>query len=235
MTSNDLQVRYHAVCQAIETACRAAQRPIDSVRLLAVSKTKPAEDIARLADLGVREFGENYLQEALDKQAELRDRDLIWHFIGHIQSNKTREIAQNFDWVHTVDRRKIVQRLNDARAHCATPLNVLIQVNVDDAPTKSGVAPTDLTGLVEEVMNSPHLQLRGLMSIPDPVSEEALIASHQLLASLLATLKHRFPQAMLDTLSMGMTQDLAPAIAAGSTCVRIGTALFGQRTPRSER
>lgn len=234
MTCNELHARYDAVCKAIEDACQAARRPVETVRLLAVSKTKPASEIAQLADLGVREFGENYLQEALDKQAQLRDRDLIWHFIGHIQSNKSREIAQHFDWVHTVDRPKIVQRLNHARAESATPLNVLIQVNVDDAPTKSGVAPADLDELVEEVIDSPHLRLRGLMSIPDPVSEEALIASHQQLAHLMAGLTHRFPQAPLDTLSMGMTQDLVQAIAAGSTCVRIGTALFGQRTPRGE-
>lgn len=235
MTADDLQIRYGEVRRAIEVACRSAHRPIESVRLLAVSKTKPAEDIARLADLGVCEFGENYLQEALAKQAALRDRALIWHFIGHIQSNKTAEIAQHFDWVHTVDRTKIVERLNQARAASASPLNVLIQVNVDNAPTKSGVPPADLKTLVEAVMNSPHLTLRGLMSIPDPVSRDALVTSHQELASLMSDLQTQFPQASLDTLSMGMTDDLTEAIAAGSTCIRIGTALFGQRTPRGER
>ena len=234
MTVDDLQIRYGKVRDAIELACRAAQRPIESVRLLAVSKSKPADDIARLADLGVREFGENYLQEALTKQAALADQPLIWHFIGHIQSNKTTEIAQHFDWVHTVDRIKIVQRLNQARAASASPLNVLIQVNVDNAPTKSGIPPADLNTLVEAVMNSPNLLLRGLMSLPDPISQDALVASHRQLASLMTGLQQRFPQASLDTLSMGMTDDLTQAIAAGSTCVRIGTALFGQRTPRGE-
>lgn len=232
MPNDDLVARYHQVMTDIGNACHLAHRPTDSVRLLAVSKTKPADAIATLVELGVREFGENYLQEALEKQHQLRDLPITWHFIGHIQSNKTTEIAQQFDWVQTVDRAKIVQRLNQARALVGRPLNVLIQVNVDQAATKSGVSPDAVDALVEQILESPHLQLRGLMSIPDPVGREALRAAHAQLADLFGGLRGRYPEAPIDTLSMGMTDDLADAIAAGSTCVRIGTALFGQRTPR---
>jgi pyridoxal phosphate enzyme (YggS family) len=199
--------------------------------LLAVSKTKPSSDIQMLHALGQRSFGENYVQEAVEKIHELQGLDIEWHYIGHIQSNKTKLIATEFDWVHTVDREKIASRLNDARD--GDPLNILIQVNVDLAETKSGVPPTDLKALAMAIWKLPHLTLRGLMSIPDPVSENDLQRAHQQLKALFEEIKadHPTPE-IFDTLSMGMTNDLELAISEGSTMVRIGTALFGARAPK---
>ena len=181
--------------------------------------------------LGQRSFGENYVQEAVDKIHELQGLDIEWHYIGHIQSNKTKVIATEFDWVHTVDREKIASRLNDARD--GDPLNILIQVNVDLAETKSGVSPTDLKALAMAIWKLPHLKLRGLMSIPDPVSENDLQRAHQQLKVLFEEIKadHPTPE-IFDTLSMGMTNDLELAISEGSTMVRIDTALFGARAPK---
>ena len=229
--ATELKQHLTVIDTAIREAASACGREPESIQLLAVSKTKPSSDIQMLHALGQRSFGENYVQEAVDKIHELQGLDIEWHYIGHIQSNKTKLIATEFDWVHTVDREKIASRLNDARD--GDPLNILIQVNVDLAETKSGVSPTDLKALAMAIWKLPHLKLRGLMSIPDPVSENDLQRAHQQLKALFEKIKadHPTPE-IFDTLSMGMTNDLELAISEGSTMVRIGTALFGARTPK---
>lgn len=229
--ATELKQHLTVIDTAIREAASACGRDPESIQLLAVSKTKPSSDIQMLHALGQRSFGENYVQEAVDKIHELQGLDIEWHYIGHIQSNKTKLIATEFDWVHTVDREKIASRLNDARD--GDPLNILIQVNVDLAVTKSGVSPTDLKALAMAIWKLPHLKLRGLMSIPDPVSENDLQRAHQQLKALFEEIKagHPTPE-IFDTLSMGMTNDLELAISEGSTMVRIGTALFGARAPK---
>ncbi|MEQ5836584.1 YggS family pyridoxal phosphate-dependent enzyme [Marinobacter sp. NFXS9] len=220
------------VTRRIQKATMAANRPADSVRLLAVSKRKPPEDLRVAADAGQIAFGENYLQEALDKMSALADLPTLeWHFIGPIQSNKTRDIAAHFDWVHSVDRLKIARRLNDQRPANLAPLNICLQVNIDNEDTKSGAALADIPALAAEVLTLPHLCLRGLMAIPDPDQPESdLRQSFQALADALAQLRQTHPEAQgLDTLSMGMSGDLETAIAEGATLVRVGTALFGAR------
>jgi pyridoxal phosphate enzyme (YggS family) len=213
------------VSSRIHAATLAANRAENSVQLLAVSKTKPAQALREAYAAGLRDFGENYLQEALGKQLELADLPLIWHFIGPIQSNKTRAIAEHFDWVHSVDRLKIAQRLSEQRPADLPPLNICIQVNVSGEASKSGCAPADLPALANAISELPRLKLRGLMAIPEPtedrVAQDAAFAAVQ---SLQASLN--LP---LDTLSMGMSHDLESAIAMGATWVRIGTALFGAR------
>ncbi len=209
----------------IQTATQAAHRPENSVQLLAVSKTKPAEALREAYAAGLRDFGENYLQEALSKQLELADLPLIWHFIGPIQSNKTRAIAEHFDWVHSVDRLKIAQRLSEQRPAELPLLNICIQVNVSGEASKSGCAPDDLPALAAAISALPRLKLRGLMAIPEPTDDraeqDAAFAAVQKLQTSL--------DLPLDTLSMGMSHDLESAIAQGATWVRIGTALFGAR------
>lgn len=229
--SSQLQENLVAIQGRMEAAMLSHNRPIGAVELLPVSKTKPASDIEALSALGLTAFGENYVQEAINKIQALNHLDLTWHYIGNIQSNKTQPIAQYFDWVHTVDREKIATRLNDARE--GAPLNVLIQVNVDHAPTKSGVHPDALDALVDHVLACPKLRLRGLMSIPDPSDALELAQSHAHLKRLFDEIQSsgRASQ-QFDTLSMGMTTDLELAIAHGSTMVRIGTALFGARAPK---
>lgn len=229
--ATELKQHLTVIDTAIREAASACGRDPESIQLLAVSKTKPSSDIQMLHALGQRSFGENYVQEAVEKIHELQGLDIEWHYIGHIQSNKTKLIATEFDWVHTVDREKIASRLNDARD--GDPLNILIQVNVDLAETKSGVSPTDLKALAMAIWKLPHLKLRGLMSIPDPVSENDLQRAHQQLKALFEEIKadHPTPE-IFDTLSMGMTNDLELAISEGSTMVRIGTALFGARAPK---
>ena len=217
------------VAARIRRAEQAAQRAADSVQLLAVSKTKPAAAVREAYAAGVRDFGENYLQEALGKQRELTDLPLCWHFIGPIQSNKTRDIAQNFAWVHSVDRLKIAQRLSEQRPAELPPLNICIQVNVSGEASKSGCTPADLPALAAAISALPHLTLRGLMAIPEPTDDRAeqdaaFAAVRELNKSLQDSLN--LP---LDTLSMGMSHDLESAIAQGATWVRIGTALFGAR------
>ena len=213
------------VAARIREAAQAVHRDAATVGLLAVSKTQPAAVIREAFAAGLRDFGENYLQEALDKQVELDDLPLIWHFIGPIQSNKTKAIAEHFDWVHSVDRLKIAQRLSDQRPATLPPLNVCLQVNVSGEASKSGCAPQELRPLAEAVAAMPQLRLRGLMCIPapteDPAEQRAAFARLRLLRDELAL--------DLDTLSMGMSQDLEAAIAEGATWVRIGTALFGAR------
>ena len=217
------------VSSRINAATLAANRAENSVQLLAVSKTKPAQDLREAYAAGQRDFGENYLQEALGKQLELADLPLIWHFIGPIQSNKTRAIAEHFDWVHSVDRLKIAQRLSEQRPAGLPPLNICIQVNVSGEASKSGCTPADLPALASAINALPRLKLRGLMAIPEPTEDRAaqdaaFAAVRDLINSLQASLN--LP---LDTLAMGMSHDLESAIAQGATWVRIGTALFGAR------
>ncbi|HDS1696745.1 MULTISPECIES: YggS family pyridoxal phosphate-dependent enzyme [unclassified Pseudomonas] len=214
-----------AISARIASAAQAVGRDPASVQLLAVSKTKPASAIREIHAAGVRDFGENYLQEALTKQQALSDLPLIWHFIGPIQSNKTKAIAEHFDWVHSVDRLKIAQRLSEQRPAGLAPLNICLQVNVSGEDSKSGCAPADLPALAVAVAALPNLRLRGLMAIPEPTedrtTQEAAFASLRKLQEGLGL--------GLDTLSMGMSHDLEAAIAQGATWVRIGTALFGAR------
>jgi pyridoxal phosphate enzyme (YggS family) len=213
------------VSSRINAATLAANRAENSVHLLAVSKTKPAQDLREAYAAGLRDFGENYLQEALGKQLELTDLPLIWHFIGPIQSNKTRAIAEHFDWVHSVDRLKIAQRLSEQRPANLPPLNICIQVNVSGEASKSGCTPADLPALANAICALPRLKLRGLMAIPEPTEDRtAQDAAFAAVQTLQASLN--LP---LDTLSMGMSHDLESAIAQGATWVRIGTALFGAR------
>ncbi|MBY6205973.1 MULTISPECIES: YggS family pyridoxal phosphate-dependent enzyme [Halomonas] len=212
-------------------ALEAAQRGPDDALLLAVSKTKPASMIREAYEQGQRDFGENYLQEALEKQKALADCDAIcWHFIGPLQSNKTRDVAEHFAWVHSVDRVKIARRLSEQRPAHLPPLNICLQVNVSNEPSKSGVGLEDLPELAAQVAALPGLQLRGLMTIPAPCDDtKAQRQPFRQLASALARLREQLPQAPLDTLSMGMSADLEAAIAEGATMVRLGTAIFGSR------
>ena len=214
-----------SVAARIAAAANAAGRDESSIHLLAVSKSKPVAALREAHAAGIRDFGENYLQEALGKQLELVDLPLTWHFIGPIQSNKTRAIAEHFDWVHSVDRLKIAQRLSEQRPAELPPLNICIQVNVSGEASKSGCAPADLPALATAIAQLPRLRLRGLMAIPEPTDERAaqdaaFAAVRQLQEQL---------NLDLDTLSMGMSHDLESAIAQGATWVRIGTALFGAR------
>lgn len=221
--------RLDRVQRQIINALLQSERPIDGAELLAVSKTRTADDILTLYRLGQHRFGENYLQEALQKMAALTAYDIEWHFIGPIQSNKTREIANHFSWVHSVDRLKVARRLNEQRPEGLPPLNICLQVNVSEEQSKSGCSLEELPKLADEIVKLPHLQLRGLMAIPAPgvdfaQQRQPFRALREALERLNASGHH------LDTLSMGMSADLNAAIAEGATLVRIGTALFGPRT-----
>ena len=209
----------------IRAAAEAVQRDVTSIHLLAVSKTKPAAALREAYAAGIRDFGENYLQEARAKQVELTDLPLSWHFIGPIQSNKTREIAEHFAWVHSVDRLKIAQRLSEQRPADLPPLNICIQVNVSGEASKSGCTPEDLPALAAAIQALPSLTLRGLMAIPEPTEVRA---EQDAAFAKVRSLQHSLNMG-LDTLSMGMSHDLESAIAQGATWVRIGTALFGAR------
>jgi pyridoxal phosphate enzyme (YggS family) len=216
------------VLSRISAAAIQASRPVDDITLIAVSKTKPANDIEAAAACGLTHFGENYLQEALDKIETLGELNLAWHFIGPIQSNKTRPIAEHFDWVHSVDRLKIAQRLSDQRPANLDPLNICLQVNISNEDTKSGVSTEQVAELARAMTALPNIRLRGLMAIPKPSDDPAeQAAAFEAVATLFHTLRRTIPE--LDTLSMGMSQDLEAAIAAGSTMVRIGTDIFGAR------
>ena len=206
-------------------AARACGRNPDEVSLVAVSKTFPADAIRAAAACGQRHFGENYLQEARAKQEELADLDLVWHFIGPIQSNKTRELAEHFDWVHGIEREKIARRLSEQRPAGLNPINVCIQVNVSGEASKSGVAPDELTALALLVSSLPGLKLRGLMAIPEPGGDPR--PRFRLLREMLNGLGAQ--GLSVDTLSMGMSDDFEIAIAEGATIVRVGSAIFGQR------
>ena len=212
----------------IATACRAAGRAPDAVALLAVSKTFCADAVRAAHAAGQHAFGENYIQEAVDKIDALRDLPLQWHCIGPIQSNKTRLVAERYDWAHSVDRLKIAERLSAQRPDDLAPLQVCLQVNIDGGPTKSGVAPAEALALARTVAALPRLKLRGLMTIPEPAPDfEAALAVHRRARALFDELNA--DGLALDTLSMGMSADLEAAIAAGSTLVRVGTAIFGAR------
>ena len=215
----------------IATACAAAGRNVEDVTLLAVSKTWGADAVRAAWEAGQTAFGENYVQEAVAKIAALRDLPVQWHCIGPLQSNKTRVVAEHFDWVHTVDRLKIAERLSEQRPEALAPLNVCIQVNIDGGPSKSGVAPAEAPALAQAVAQLPRLRLRGLMTIPDITSDLiAARAIHSRARALFDQLNHE--GLALDTLSMGMSADLEPAIAAGATMVRVGSAIFGTRPPK---
>ena len=210
-------------------AAKAFGRDPDSILLLAVSKKKTAADIRHCYQLGQRDFGENYLQEAQQKIQQLQDLEICWHFIGAIQSNKTRAIAEAFDWAHCVDRAKIARRLSEQRPADRSPLNVCIQVNLDHEDSKAGTDPDEVATLAAEIAGLPGIRLRGLMTIPAP--RETLAEQRQPFARLAAMQDGLRQQGIdCDTLSMGMTQDLEAAVAEGSTLLRIGTAIFGERT-----
>jgi pyridoxal phosphate enzyme (YggS family) len=231
--SNILRDKLHAVQARIAKACADSGRPGSSVQLLAVSKTFSADDVRQVAASGQRDFGENYIQEGVDKIIASQDARsaLVWHCIGPIQSNKTKLVAEHFDWAHTVDRLKIAQRLNDQRPAHLAPLNVCLQVNIDGGETKSGIAPADVLALAAEVAKLPRLVLRGLMTIPDPVDGfDEQVAVHAKARTLFDGVKAALNLPQFDTLSMGMTGDLEAAVHAGSTMVRVGTAIFGGRT-----
>jgi len=221
---NNLQ----SVHARIAAACAAAQRDVNQVTLLAVSKTFGPDAVRQAHACGQAAFGENYIQEAVEKIALLADLPLQWHCIGPIQSNKTRLVAQHFDWAQTVDRLKTAQRLSDQRPEGKAPLQVCIQVNIDGGATKAGVAPDEVLGLAREVARLPRLQLRGLMTLPEPSADaEAQYAVHMRSRALFDELRQA--GLAIDTLSMGMTADLEAAVRAGSSMVRVGTAIFGGR------
>jgi pyridoxal phosphate enzyme (YggS family) len=222
--------KLQAVTAQIVAAARNAGRDPSEIALLAVSKTISPDLLMEAHAAGQRAFGENYLQEALDKMAALKDRapDIEWHFIGPIQSNKTRPIAENFSWVHSVDRLKIAQRLSEQRPSGLPPLNICVQVNVSGEASKSGCTPQDLPALAQALARLPGLSLRGLMTIPEPAATEA--GQRRPLRTLRELADQLRAQGLvLDTLSMGMSADLDAAIAEGATMVRIGTAIFGER------
>ncbi|MBK6569831.1 YggS family pyridoxal phosphate-dependent enzyme [Candidatus Aalborgicola defluviihabitans] len=224
MIADNLQRIHDRIAQA----CQASDRLPTSVGLLAVSKTFGPDAVVQAHAAGQTAFGENYIQEAVDKITALTHLPLQWHCIGPIQSNKTRLVATHFDWVHTVDRLKIAQRLSEQRPAHLPPLQVCIQVNVDGGPTKSGVAPAEALALAREVATLPRLQVRGLMCIPEPAPD--FVAACVVFARARALFDDINSAGMaLDTLSMGMSADLEAAIASGSTLVRVGSAIFGER------
>jgi pyridoxal phosphate enzyme (YggS family) len=223
-----IQTQLQTVRERITAACLAAGRAPDAVSLLAVSKTFDAQAVAEAHAAGQTAFGENYIQEALQKITALRHFPLQWHCIGPIQSNKTRLVAEHFDWVHTVDRLKVAQRLSEQRPAGLPPLQVCLQVNVDGGDTKSGVPPEAALALARQVATLPHLQLRGIMSIPEPAPD--FVAACALFSRVKAVFDALNAEGLaLDTLSMGMSADMEAAIHAGSTLVRVGTAIFGGR------
>ena len=211
----------------IEKTALRSHRDKSDVLLLAVSKKHGADKIREAYDWGQRDFGENYLQESIEKQDALKDLAINWHFIGPIQSNKTRAIAENFDWVHSVDRLKIAERLNNQRPPELGPINICLQVNIDNEASKSGVLPEDVADLAEQVSKMPLLRLRGLMAIPQKQSSDAA-SPHNRMRTLFEQTKNKLPEDF-DTLSLGMSGDLEAAIENGATIVRIGTDIFGSR------
>ena len=226
--SHTIAERLQKTLTRIEKATTQYGRQRDEVQLIAVSKTQTADSLRTAYSLGQRHFGENYLQEALDKMTRLSDCNITWHFIGSIQSNKTKIIAEKFNWVHSIDRLKIAQRLNNARPEDLEPLNVCLQVNISEENTKSGINASDIHELAHQVATLPKLRLRGLMALP------AAYENFEQQRTSFATLKQQFDELKqsglpLDTLSMGMSNDLEAAIAEGATLVRIGSAIFGPR------
>lgn len=226
LSMNYLQDARQHVLQQIQSACEHAQRAPETVQLLAVSKTHPSESLREMYVAGQRAFGENYLQEALEKIEALHDLDIEWHFIGHVQRNKTKHLAEKFDWVHGVDRLIIAERLSNQRGDDQSALNICLQVNIDGQDSKDGCAPDEVAELVAQISQLPKIKLRGLMVIPAPDNTAAFADAKALFDAVKD--QHAHPQDW-DTLSMGMSSDLEAAIAAGSTMVRVGTALFGAR------
>ncbi len=227
---SSLPERLTAVHHDIDCACEKAQRARDSVTLVAVSKKHPSEAIYAAYENGQRDFGENYLNEALEKQTLLTDLDIRWHYIGSMQSNKTRKIAENFAWVHTVDNFKIARRLSEQRPANMPPINICLQINIDAEESKSGLLPDVpmLLALAQNIDTLPHVVLRGLMCIPAPKqTQEEEIDTFTSMNTLMQQLNEH--DLSLDTLSMGMSDDLDSAISCGATIVRVGTAIFGQR------
>lgn len=227
-----IQQNLEAVRHRIAEAAQQCDRSPKEVQLLAVSKTKPVEAIQEAIDAGQCLFGENYVQEGVDKIQHFNNTSesgqLEWHFIGPLQSNKSRLVAEHFHWMHTLDREKIARRLSEQRPATMPPLNVLIQINISDEQSKSGIKLEELSELAAQIHDLPHLTLRGLMTIPAPESDPARqLAVFQKMTQAFHQLKSAYPQ--IDTLSMGMTDDMDNAIRAGSTMVRIGTAIFGAR------
>jgi pyridoxal phosphate enzyme (YggS family) len=223
-----IDAKLQQVRQRIALACAAARRDVRSVTLLAVSKTFPVTDLREAFDVGQRAFGENYVQEALQKMDALAALPIEWHLIGPLQSNKTRIVAERFQWVHGVDRLKVAQRLSDQRPAHLPPLNVCLEVNIDGEATKSGLAVDEVAAVARAVAALPGLRLRGLMAIPEPAANfEAQRVPHRRLRELFGALRRE--GLALDTLSIGMSADLEAAIAEGATMVRIGTAIFGAR------
>ena len=235
LVENELVTQWQQVCQQVldsttNTAVVPKLIPENEIVLVAVSKTKPADMIATLARHGQRHFGENYLQEAIEKIVDLKQdakcADIVWHYIGSIQRNKTHDIAKHFDWVQTLERDIIAKRLNDQRPKEMPALNVLIQLNIDDEESKSGCSPNELPKLIETIKAYESLQLRGLMIIPAKENTNAFARTKQIFDDI----KQSYPELrQWDTLSMGMSDDMAEAIASGSTMVRVGTAIFGSR------
>lgn len=219
--------------QQIDQSCQNAQRLNGEVKLLAVSKTKPVEAVLAAVQAGQTAFGENYVQEAVEKIQFCQQQgvNLEWHFIGALQSNKTRLVAEYFDWFQTLDRRKIADRLNEQRGEQKAPLNVLIQINISDEQSKAGIQPDEMLLLAKHISNLPHLCLRGLMAIPAATENAGeQLAAFSAMQKLFDLLKNTFPHQQIDTLSMGMSDDMDNAIKCGSTMVRIGTAIFGKRS-----
>ena len=223
---NSLQTARNSVLEQIKSACKLGNRAEKDVQLLAVSKTQPSETLQKMYETGQRSFGENYLQEALDKIEALKGLEIEWHFIGHVQRNKTKHLAETFAWVHGVDRFIIAERLSNQREETQEPLNICLQVNIDAQETKDGCQPDEVAELVKTISQLPNLKLRGLMVIPAPNNTHAFADAKSLFEQVKT--KHAHPEDW-DTLSMGMSGDMEAAIAAGSTMVRVGTALFGAR------
>ncbi len=225
---NDICDNIHSIQDSIETTARRFNRPPENIKLLAVSKTWPAEVVRTAWSCGQRCFGENYVNELIDKAKKLEELDIEWHFIGHLQSNKSRAVAETADWVHSVDRLSIAKRLSAQRDPHRPPLQVCVQINVSEEASKSGIKPSEALSLLHQVRDLPNLKLRGLMAIPAKTTQ----FTGQRAA--FARLRELFEQAnrqglQLDTLSMGMSNDFAAAIAEGATLVRVGTAIFGER------
>lgn len=226
---DDLPARLQQVRARIDGAAGQAGRDSDAICLIAVAKTRSASEVRAMAAAGVCDIGENYLREALEKQTALTDLHLTWHFIGALQSNKTRAVAERFDWVHSVDRLRILRRLSEQRPEGLAPLNVCLQVNLDGEPSKAGLDPQAVAEVVEAALTCPNIALRGLMALPAPRSDaDSQREPFRRLAALAKDLEQRCG-VTLDTLSMGMSDDLEAAVAEGATHVRIGTALFGPR------
>lgn len=229
MDAERIRLNIANVRKRVSIAAEKVGRQADDITLMAVSKTRDTDEVRAAVAAGIRDLGENYLQEALAKIAATGDLDARWHFIGPIQSNKTRAIAEHFDWVHSVDREKIARRLNDQRPGDMPPLDICLQVNVSLEDSKSGVEPDDLPALANHILDLPRLRLRGLMAIPAPTDDTgAQRAAFARVAALFHALRETAPA--MDTLSMGMSADLESAIAEGATLVRIGTDIFGPRS-----